>query len=192
MKVLVVYAHPNPQSFNHAILEQFTKGLTDGGHTFEVVDLHAIKFDPCIQLEDLAQFTGGQMPRDVLDQQEKLAQAEALACIYPITSWTFPAILKGWFDRVFSFGFAYKADANGWHALLKQKKALLMCTTAVPETMYKDWGIKDLVIKTNEVNLHLAAGIQKVEHVYFHSPGFLDAEGRKKYLESAYQLGKEF
>lgn len=68
MKVLVVYAHPNPQSFNHAVLESFTKGLKDGEHTFEVVDLHAIKFDPCTKLEDLAQFTGGQMPEDVLDQ----------------------------------------------------------------------------------------------------------------------------
>jgi NAD(P)H dehydrogenase (quinone) len=81
MKVLVVYAHPNPQSFNHAILEAFTKGLKDGGHTFEVVDLHAIKFDPCTKLEDLAQFTGGQMPRDVLEQQEKLAAADGLAAI---------------------------------------------------------------------------------------------------------------
>ena len=93
---------------------------------------------------------------------------------------------------MFSLGFAYKVDANGWQALLKQKKALLMCTTALPETMYKDWGIKDLVIKTNEVNLHLAGGIEKVDHFYFHSPGFLDDEGRKKYLETAYQLGKEF
>ena len=192
MQVLVVYAHPNPNSFNHAILEQFTKGLADGGHTFEVVDLHAIKFNPCIQPEDFAQFSGGQMPRDVLDQQEKLAQAEALACIYPIISWTFPAILKGWFDRVFSFGFAYKVDANGWHALLKQKKALLMCTTAVGEAQYKDWGIKDSVIKTNEVNLHLAAGISEVEHVYFHSPQLIDTDSRKKYLELAYRLGEEF
>lgn len=192
MRVLVICAHPNPESFNHAILEQFTKGLTDGGHTFEVVDLHAIKFDPCIQLEDFAQFSGGQMPKDVLDQQEKMAQAEALAFIYPVISWTFPAILKGWLDRVFSYGFAYKVDASGWQALLKQKKALLMCTTALPEAMYKAWGIKDSVIKTNEVNLGLAAGIPKVEHVYFYSPGLIDAEGRKGYLESAYRLGKEF
>ena len=46
MKILIVYAHPNPKSFCSAVLEQFTKGLADAGHTFEVVDLYAIRFDP--------------------------------------------------------------------------------------------------------------------------------------------------
>ncbi|MGZ6633638.1 MAG: NAD(P)H-dependent oxidoreductase [Solirubrobacteraceae bacterium] len=46
MRVLAVYAHPNRKSFCHAVLEQFTTGLRDGGHSVEVVDLYAIKFDP--------------------------------------------------------------------------------------------------------------------------------------------------
>jgi NAD(P)H dehydrogenase (quinone) len=41
MKILIVYAHPNPQSFNHAILQAFTSGLSESGHTYEVVDLYA-------------------------------------------------------------------------------------------------------------------------------------------------------
>ena len=52
MKVLIVYAHPNPKSFNHAVLENFARGLTDGGHTYEVVDLYEIKFDPVYNLQD--------------------------------------------------------------------------------------------------------------------------------------------
>ena len=59
MKVLVLYAHPNPKSFNHAILEEFTKGLKDGGHDTEIVDLNAEKFDPSIKAEDLVQLSGG-------------------------------------------------------------------------------------------------------------------------------------
>jgi len=82
MKVLVVYTHPNPKSFNRAILEEFTKGLTDGGHTFEVLDLYAINFNPVIQLEDYAQFMGGKMPDDVLEQQNKITQAEASFTMY--------------------------------------------------------------------------------------------------------------
>ena len=46
MKILTVYAHPNPKSFCHAVLQQFTKGLEDAGHTNEVIDLYAIDFDP--------------------------------------------------------------------------------------------------------------------------------------------------
>ena len=72
MKVLIVYTHPNSKSFNQAILEEFTKGLTGGGHTFEVIDLYDIKFNPVIQLEDYAQFMGGEMPAEVLIQQKKI------------------------------------------------------------------------------------------------------------------------
>ena len=69
MKVLVVYAHPNPKSFNHAVLAEFTRGLKDGGHTYEVVDLYAVDFDPRVKLEELAQFSGGEVANDALNQQ---------------------------------------------------------------------------------------------------------------------------
>lgn len=46
MNVLTIYAHHNPKSFCHAVLEKFTAGLEDAGHKNEVVDLHATKFDP--------------------------------------------------------------------------------------------------------------------------------------------------
>src|SRR3990172_2875675 len=52
MKVLTVYANPNPRSFCHAILEQFSQGLENAGHTNEVVDLYAMKFDPVLKLRD--------------------------------------------------------------------------------------------------------------------------------------------
>jgi putative NADPH-quinone reductase len=48
MHVLTVYAHPNPRSFCHAVLEQLTRGLSDTGHSSEVVDLYAIGFDPVL------------------------------------------------------------------------------------------------------------------------------------------------
>jgi NAD(P)H dehydrogenase (quinone) len=190
MKVLVVYTHPNPKSFNQAILEQFTKGLNDGGHTFEILDLYKINFNPVIQLEDYAQFMGGEMPPDVLEQQKKIIEANALAFIYPIISWSFPALLKGWLDRVFSFGFAYRMDETGWHSLLKHQKALLICTTGVPEAMYKSMGIEEVITKYNEIEFG-GAGISKTEHFFFYTPQ-INAEDRNKYLELAYSLGKEF
>lgn len=52
MKVLTIYAHPNPKSFCHAIMEQFTRGLRYDGHSSEVVDLYAIKFDPVLKMKD--------------------------------------------------------------------------------------------------------------------------------------------
>jgi NAD(P)H dehydrogenase (quinone) len=67
MKVLVVCAHPIPWSLNHAILGSFTKGLADGGHTFEVVDLYAIKFDPVLTGVELLACVQDDTPEWVLE-----------------------------------------------------------------------------------------------------------------------------
>jgi NAD(P)H dehydrogenase (quinone) len=68
MRVLTVYAHPNPKSFCHAILQQFTKGLKDVGHISDVVDLYAIRFDPVFRMQDFASYVHESMPPDVLEQ----------------------------------------------------------------------------------------------------------------------------
>jgi NAD(P)H dehydrogenase (quinone) len=192
MRVLILYAHPNPKSFNHAVLENFVRGLKDGGHTSEVVDLYASKFNPCIMPEDFAQFTGGQMPQDVLDQQEKVAAAEALVFIHPKWGYGFPAILEGWLQRVFSHGFAYRASEKGMEGLLKHKKSLLINTTALPKEFYEAYGLIDAFTKMSVATIKHSAGIQIVDQVSFYSLTTVDDETRKKYLKTAYRLGKEF
>lgn len=127
----------------------------------------------------------------MLDRQEKVAQAEALVFIYPVWWASFPAILRGWFDRVLSYGFAYTQTDKGelmW--LLKHKKALLINTTMFPEEYYKTSGIEDAMKRTMaNATFKEFCGIQDVEHVFLYG---VDAEARNKYLELAYRLGKEF
>ena len=192
MKVLIVYAHPNPKSFNHAVLEEFTKGLKDSGHTYEVVDLHAIKFDPSTNLGDFVQFTGGKMPNDVLAQQEKVSAAEALTFIFPRLDWTYPAILKGWIQRVFSFGFAYMASKEGVKGLLKNKKVLLINTAGAPEEFYKTSGLQDAFMKIYNMTFKVYSAIPQVDNVTFYGLMMVDEDTRKEYLKTAYKLGKEF
>jgi NAD(P)H dehydrogenase (quinone) len=193
MNVLVVYAHPNPKSFSHAILEEFTKGLKDGGHTYEVVDLHAENFDPVTKLEDLGQFAGGQMPEDVLEQQKKVTATDAMVFLGPVQGWWIPAILKGWIDRVFSHGFSYRiAEKGDVVGLLKHRKALLMVTTGFPEQVYTSSGVLE-AMKNIYLNLTLKMmGIQNTEQITFYGIQMVGDEGRKKYLEDAYSKGKEF
>jgi NAD(P)H dehydrogenase (quinone) len=137
-------------------------------------------------------------PRDVLAQQGKLARADGLAIIAPIYWTGFPAILKGWIDRVFSYGFAYALTPGGWSGdakgripLLRLRKALVISTTFFREADYQegfqeaigrivdDWGLK-------------YPGVQQVEHVYFFAPGAVGPQVRQEYLERAYRLGLEF
>jgi NAD(P)H dehydrogenase (quinone) len=66
MKILTVYAHHNPRSFCHALLERFCAGLDEAGHTNEVVDLHAIGFDPVLRNHDGPNWIAESVPDDVL------------------------------------------------------------------------------------------------------------------------------
>ena len=68
MRVLTVYAHPNPKSFCHAILQEFTRGLADAGHVSDVVDLYAIQFDPVFRMQDFASYVHEGIPLDILEQ----------------------------------------------------------------------------------------------------------------------------
>jgi NAD(P)H dehydrogenase (quinone) len=68
MRVLTIYAHHNPRSFCHAVLERFTQGLRDAGHESEVVDLYAIHFDPVFHDRDGPDWVDDSVPDDVLAQ----------------------------------------------------------------------------------------------------------------------------
>lgn len=146
----------------------------------------------------IRRFRGLGGPRDVKEQQEKVARAEALAFIAPVYFVGFPAILKGWFDRVFTLGFAFGLKPEGWRGdirgrvpLLTHKKALIINTTIFNQAAY-DSGL-GAAMKTLVDDFALRyPGIQSVEHVYFHAVHSADDATRKAYLERSYDLGKNF
>jgi Putative NADPH-quinone reductase (modulator of drug activity B) len=194
MKVLIIYAHPNPQSFNHSILESFTKGLAEAGHAYEVVDLYAIKFNPCLSGEDFGMFMQGKVSDDVRDQQEKVSQANGLVFIHPVWWIGLPAMLKGWFDRVFSMGFAYGYDekTGDFQGLLKNKKALIINTAAAKEEEAKTIGWADILKKIEGDFMLKFNGIDNVQQVIFYNVNMTDDATRKGFLEKARDLGKTF
>jgi NAD(P)H dehydrogenase (quinone) len=192
MNVLIVYSHPNPQSFNHALLEAFTEGLKEAGHTYEVSDLYVNGFDPLFKNPDFAQFTGGEMPADVKAEQQKVAKADAMAFIYPVWWWAAPAVVKGWYDRVLSMGFAYTMDESGQLVtLLKHKKVVMITTTMGGDPMYQQMGIEDAMKKVDMATFTVMCGIQDVQHVFLYAAA-TDADARKGHLEQVKNLGKEF
>jgi len=191
MKVLVVFGHPNLKSFNGAVLESFTKGLEDGGHSFEVSNLYEIDYDPRFKAEDFLQFKGRPMPPDVQVEQKKLANADALVIIGPVLGWFIPAILEGWLQRVFSWGFAWTADKDGMHGHLKNEKGLYIFTTGNPEAFYKTTGLGDAMNNILSSTM-TECGIKSVHIEYLYSVSAVDDATRNRYLERVYRLGREF
>ncbi|MFD9704470.1 NAD(P)H-dependent oxidoreductase [Lentzea sp. NPDC059081] len=122
--VLWVYAHPRRDSLNDRLLQAGTKALSQR-YEVAVSDLYAQGFDPVLSERDLgdlaarpgniAELAGeayvqGRLPEDVRQEQAKVAAAELLVLQFPLWWYGPPAILKGWFDRVLTSGFAYGDD----------------------------------------------------------------------------------
>ncbi|MBV4531122.1 NAD(P)H-dependent oxidoreductase [Pseudomonas sp. SWRI107] len=116
MHSLIVVAHPEPHSLTHAIAQRIVGGITASGsqHTIELADLFEEGFDPRFNPSDRALFLKQSAPpADVAAEQERVDRADALVLVFPIYWWSFPALLKGWIDRVFSQGWAYEDSSDG-------------------------------------------------------------------------------
>ncbi|MBS6438630.1 MULTISPECIES: NAD(P)H-dependent oxidoreductase [Pantoea] len=113
MHALVVVAHPDQDSFTHAVARTLTSEIR-APHTFEIADLIAEGFDPRYAAADLALFRSeAAPPADVLAEQKRIDGADALVLVYPVYWWSFPGVLKGWIDRVFTHGWAYEETPDG-------------------------------------------------------------------------------
>jgi NAD(P)H dehydrogenase (quinone) len=146
----------------------------------------------------LARFVHARRPKDAVAQWEKVKNADALAFIAPVFWLHFPAILKGWFERVFTYGEAYALTAAGWHGevrgripLLQHKKALVISTTLFLEADYERSLEAPMARIIDDRGLRYP-GIKKVEHVYFYGAAVADDETRRGYLDRAYELGRGF
>lgn len=111
MKVFIVYCHPSENSFTHKVYEQFMKGLAVAGHEVVVSDLYKMNFRTDISEEEYLRETyyraDESVPGDVATEQEKIQSSDAIVFIYPVFWTEAPAKLVGWFDRVWTTGFAY-------------------------------------------------------------------------------------
>lgn len=112
---LIVVAHPDAQSFTHAVAAQVGESLVQSGagRSFEIADLAAEGFDPRFTATDNAIFhKRTPLSADIAAEQARIDRADALVLVYPVYWWSMPALLKGWIDRVFSNGWAYEEDEN--------------------------------------------------------------------------------
>lgn len=108
MKCLVVVAHPIADSLCHSLAQSAIQVLTEAGHEVEVEDLYQSEFSPSITVRERQTYYVPPFDASSVQAQvERLLSAEALVLVFPTWWFGFPAILKGWFDRVWAPGIAY-------------------------------------------------------------------------------------
>ena len=157
MKILIVYAHPEPRSFCGALLQLSVATLRAAGHEVEVSDLYAQRFDP---VGDRRDFTGQADPdffkyqaeqvhahgnagfaSDVAVEQKKLLWCDLVVFLFPLWWFSVPAIMKGWFDRVLAMGYAYGGGRWYEHGPLAPRRALIAMTAGAPQERYREGNI---------------------------------------------------
>ncbi|WP_369902005.1 NAD(P)H-dependent oxidoreductase [Bacillus manliponensis] len=188
MKHLIVYAHPNPKSFNHAILETVKGQLEEKGHEVRVRDLYELNFNPVLAASDFISFSEGNTPADIAEEQEHIKWADAITFIYPVWWAGLPAILKGYVDRVFSHGFAYAYGENGIEKLLSGKKGLLLSTMGNSQENYEANGMFTAMKNTTDAGIFDFTGIEVLEHTFYTSVPAVSDEVRKEYLEEVKEV----
>ncbi|MCV9880200.1 NAD(P)H-dependent oxidoreductase [Brenneria izbisi] len=116
MHALIVVSHPLHLSLTHSVAAAIAQGIAESNseNTVEIADLTQEGFNPAFSASDVAAFQQtGTTPPDVVAQQSRIDNADALILVFPIYWWSMPGLLKGWIDRVFSNGWAYEDTADG-------------------------------------------------------------------------------
>jgi len=114
MRVMVLHAHPVTESYNHALYNAVLKTLEANGHQVDPVDLYAEDFNPVMGREGRLQYHD--VPENVTPELkpyvDRLMAAEGLVIVHPVWNYGFPAILKGYFDRVFMPGVSFVLEGG--------------------------------------------------------------------------------
>ena len=202
MKAFIVYWHPEPQSFNHAMFETAREALLQAGAEVRVSDLESAEFDPVSdrrnflehadpgyfkqQSEELhASATGGFV--DELEAElAKLEWCDLMIWQFPLWWFGLPAVLKGWVDRVFAMGRTY----GGGHAydtgLLRGKRALLSLTTGGPEATYASDGMNgdiDAILRPIHRGMLQFVGFDVLAPQVVYAPVRMSDEARRAELD---------
>ena len=132
MKVTIILAHPDKNSFNHAIARTVVETLTINGHEIHFHDLYEERFDPLLFHSEFSK--DAVMPSEIQDQCSEISSADGIIVIHPNWWGQPPAILKGWIDRVIRPGVAYEfLDGDSGEGipagLLKAKVGLVFNTS---------------------------------------------------------------
>ncbi len=192
MNVLIIYAHPNPRSFNRAILDAVETTLRERGHAIRIHDLYQMQCRAVLDGEDLLRNWRGDLPADTRREQDAILWARKLVFIYPIWWFGPPAILKGWIDRVFTCKFAFDFGPSGMTGLLTHEKAMVINTLGGDEATYQAQHWHELLVRPMTEGVLGACGIHEVSYRAFYQVPTVTPAERQAMLAEVRTLAATF
>jgi NAD(P)H dehydrogenase (quinone) len=187
-KILIINGHPDEKSFCNSLAQSYKKGADSVGANCKLVNLYDLKFNPILN-HGYRLIT--ELEPGLLEIQQDIQNADHLVMVYPNWWGTYPALLKGFIDRVFLPGFAFKYRENSpfWDKLLKGKSARLIVTMDTPAWYYfllnRSPGHNSM-----KKGILKFSGIKPVRITSFSPIKSSDDKKRKKWLAEVENLGK--
>ncbi len=167
MKHLIIYAHPDNGSLNHHLMQTIVEILQSKNQEIEIRDLYQLNFNPILSLEDLKGQRMGKVADNVKQEQDYISWADHITFIYPIWWTGMPAIMKGFIDRVFSYGFAYRYDQGIQKGLLTGKQTTVINTHGKSKTEYESIGMDKALSLTSDKGVFIYCGLEINKHFFF-------------------------
>lgn len=202
MRVLIVFAHAEPTSFNGARLRAGVYALAAAGHEVSVSDLYAMGFDPVSdrrnfvtvadpdalrqQSEEAHASAHGGFAPDLQAEMDKLAWCDVLVFQFPIWWLGLPAILKGWIDRVFAVGRAYGGGRWFEGGFFAGKRAMCAVSVGGLEEVFSAEGIyapiEDILFPIHR-GVFAFTGFSVIEPFVVYGPARIAMAEREAYLD---------
>ncbi|RZN56311.1 NAD(P)H-dependent oxidoreductase [Avibacterium paragallinarum] len=189
MKHLIIFAHPNGQgSFNRSVLEAVVRSSQELNVETQVRDLYQLDFDPVISWAELQGANQGITPAEIRYEHHLIREADLITLVYPLWWMGFPAILKGYLDRVLSHGFAYKTEDGQSVGLLQGKKMQQFITLGSNVEKYQQLGIDKSLRDCLVDGLFDFCGISDIQHCFFGDIHIIDDNARQQMLDDAAKI----
>ena len=193
MRVFIVYCHPSEDSFTKNMCDAFIRGITDSGNEYIISDLYKMGFQTDMTEEEYLRDANyrdtPEVADDVLDEQNKINSSDAIVFIYPVFWTEAPAKLVGWFDRVWTYGFAY-----GEKAMKELDKAVILCSAGNPIERLEESGLLDSMKKVM-LGDRLFGRAKQTGFVVFDNTSRENELREKNWdmnIQKAYEMGKGF
>ena len=188
-KVLIINGHPDEESFCAALAAAYRKGALEAGAEVQYIDIAKLNFNPNL---GFGYRKRTELEPDLLDAQTKIKWAEHLVWVFPVWWGSYPALMKGFIDRVFLPGFAFQKRENSvwWDKLLKGKTGHIISTLDQPGWYY--WLMYGRPTHNSLKKMTLEfCGISPVQSTIIGPLRFSKDSYRKGWLQKMEKAGKQ-
>ncbi len=187
-KILIINGHPNPESFCSALFEAYQNGALAAGAEVKTIVIGALNFNPNLQFGYQKR---QELEPDLLDALEKIRWAEHLVWVHPVWWGGFPAVMKGFIDRLFlpTIAFKYRPNSVWWDKLFIGKSARVIATLDQPVWYYWLQFGSPSIYQLKKSILEFV-GIKPVKFTHFNIIKTANDAKRANWLKKAYVLGQ--